>query len=149
MHSLSGNSITLYRTSAEQRDHVQLLRLAREEHSRGARGVMGRGQTFCLSFSSFTSPIALPSVTFLTFRTPRSIPASMYTVGKQQKSLLSSHFRFLLANGNDVTNNTTWESTAECFYLVKSYPAISSTDSKVGLPCEAYRNVQHASLNSQ
>lgn len=62
-----------------------------------------------------------------------SIPASMYSVGKQQKSLLSSHFRFLLANGNDGTNNITWESTAQCFYLVKSYLAISSTDSKVGL----------------
>lgn len=122
----------------------------REKSIQGEReGWWERGQTFCLSFYSFTSPIALPSVTFLTFRTPRSIPASMYTVGKQQKSLLSSHFRFLLANGNDVTNNTTWESTAECFYLVKSYPAISSTDSKVGLPCEAYWNVQHASLNSQ
>lgn len=122
----------------------------REKSIQGEReGWWERGQTFCLSFSSFTSPIALPSVTFLTFRTPRSIPASMYTVGKQQKSLLSSHFRFLLANGNDVTNNTTWESTSQCFYLVKSYPAISSTDPKVGLPCEAYRNVQHASLNSQ
>ena len=42
--------------------------------SRGERGVMGwRGDSLSLSFSSFSSSLALSSVTLLAFRPPRAI----------------------------------------------------------------------------